>query len=312
MFARDEPARPAPLSWIGPAEDRTTVAASPVGDGVDTAATINDAGCGVHARIYAIIAGDGQCDLRMSLRSSQWRRHRSPSDLRRMEIETLRAELEKPGRSQAALARAMGFPDNSYVNKILAGTRLIKAAELPLIEAYLKKTAKVADGEESAAEPPEQHIGNTPDFPSGFGMLEHTELVDIPEYDVRLSAGGGQLIDAENIIDTWRLSRRYLEGELRLNPSHLAVVQVEGDSMEPTLRSGDRVLVDHSDRNPAKPGIYAIWDSNATVVKRLEKVPASDPPTVVLISDNKNHHEYRVPAELVNIIGRVVWFARRL
>lgn len=151
-----------------------------------------------------------------------------------------------------------------------------------------------------------------PDLIEGVPTEVIGETVSIPEYDVRLSAGGGKLIEAENIKDYWVFSRRYLESELRLNIASLAVVEVEGDSMYPTLWSGDRVLVDHGDRNPAKPGVYAVWDSDATVVKRLEKIPASDPPMVVLISDNKNHNAYTVPAELVTIIGRVVWYARRL
>lgn len=139
-----------------------------------------------------------------------------------------------------------------------------------------------------------------------------SDLVAINEYDVRLSAGGGALLDTENVIGTWRLPKAYLSSELRLRTRDLAVVEVEGDSMEPTLRAGDRVIVDHSDTNPAKPGIYAIWDSNATVVKRLERVPASDPMKLVLISDNKNHNQYTVEADLVRIIGRVVWYARRM
>lgn len=139
-----------------------------------------------------------------------------------------------------------------------------------------------------------------------------TEMVAVNEYDVRLSAGGGALLDTENVIGTWRFPKSYLDSELRLRTRQLAVVEVEGDSMEPTLRPGDRVIVDHSDTNPAKPGIYAIWDSNATVVKRLERVPASDPMKLVLISDNRNHNQYTVNADLVRIIGRVVWYARRL
>ncbi|WP_298699214.1 XRE family transcriptional regulator [uncultured Brevundimonas sp.] len=138
------------------------------------------------------------------------------------------------------------------------------------------------------------------------------DLVTVNEHDVRLSAGPGALFDEESAVGVWRFSRAYLVNELRLSPASLAVVQVEGDSMEPTLRSGDRVLIDHADRNPAKPGIYAIWDSDATVVKRLELVPYSDPTELVLISDNKNHNQYRVLAELVNVIGRVVWYARRV
>lgn len=137
-------------------------------------------------------------------------------------------------------------------------------------------------------------------------------LVSVPEYDVRASAGGGYIVDAEQIKDVWQFSKRYLVDELRLRPRDLMVIEVEGDSMEPTLHSGDRILVDHSDQNPGKDGIYVTWNGQATVVKRLEAVPYSDPPQVVLISDNKNHNAYTVAAELVKVVGRVVWYARRL
>jgi len=137
-------------------------------------------------------------------------------------------------------------------------------------------------------------------------------MIAVPEYDVRLSAGAGAFNDEERIIDQWQFSRRYIENELRVSPSSLGVVIVDGDSMYPTLWPGDRVMVDMTETNPAKGGVYALFDSDATVVKRVERVPASDPPEVVLISDNKNHNQYRVPAELVTVIGRVVWFARRM
>jgi len=146
-----------------------------------------------------------------------------------------------------------------------------------------------------------------PGEPGAYG-----DLITIPELDVRLSAGPGSFIEHENQVGIWQMSRRYLTDELRVNPVNLAVVEVTGDSMVPTLHSGDRVIIDHSDQNIGRPGVYAIWDSNATVVKRLEVVPYSDPPMIVLISDNKNHNQYTVPADQVQIIGRVVWYARRL
>lgn len=142
--------------------------------------------------------------------------------------------------------------------------------------------------------------------------VEAGAMVSVPEYDVRLSAGPGAFNDDEKIIDYWQFSRRYVENELRVPVSNLGVVTVDGDSMYPTLWPGDRVMVDMTETNPAKGGVYALFDSDATVVKRVERVPASDPPEVVLISDNKNHNQYRVPAELVTVIGRVVWFARRM
>lgn len=192
----------------------------------------------------------------------------------------------------------------TFVRDLLKRGRAPSADALGRLARALETSVAYLTGETNDASPDA--------VPDPSPTLEESELVTVAEYDVRLSAGGGALIERENQSGVWQFSRRYLVEELRLQPSSLAIVEVQGDSMYPTLWSGDRVLVDHSDRNPALPGIYAIWDSYATVVKRLERVPASDPPMLVLISDNKNHNAYTVPAELVNVIGRVVWFARRL
>jgi phage repressor protein C with HTH and peptisase S24 domain len=51
--------------------------------------------------------------------------------------------------------------------------------------------------------------------------------------------------------------------------------------MEPLLASGDRVLIDTSQRVPVPPGIFAIWDGMGLVAKRIEHEPNSDPAMVV-------------------------------
>ncbi|WP_420478265.1 S24 family peptidase [Brevundimonas sp. FT23028] len=213
--------------------------------------------------------------------------------------------LAQIGKNPFEAARDGGLERN-FVNDIINGKKQsVRGDNLAKLAKGLNATsAEVLSGQ--FGDGGEQ---TTPDVDLN---VEAGTMVAIPEYDVRLSAGGGSLVDQEKIIDYWQFSRRYLESELRVSPSSLGVVTVDGDSMYPTLWSGDRVMVDLSETNPAKPGVYAIFDSDATVVKRIEKVPASDPVEVVLISDNKNHNQYRVPAELVTVIGRVVWFARRI
>ena len=57
--------------------------------------------------------------------------------------EILDEELKKSGRSQSALARAMGV-DHAIVNRMVRGLRQIKAVELPLIESYLRATGEVS------------------------------------------------------------------------------------------------------------------------------------------------------------------------
>lgn len=213
--------------------------------------------------------------------------------------------LAQIGKNPFEAARDGGLERN-FVNDIINGKKQsVRGDNLAKLATGLNATpAEILSGEFS-----EGGVETTPDVDVN---VEAGTMVAIPEYDVRLSAGGGSLVDQEKIIDYWQFSRRYLESELRVAPSNLGVVTVDGDSMYPTLWSGDRVMVDLTETNPAKPGVYAIFDSDATVVKRIEKVPASDPVEVVLISDNKNHNQYRVPAELVTVIGRVVWFARRM
>ena len=137
-------------------------------------------------------------------------------------------------------------------------------------------------------------------------------VVEIPEYDIKLSAGGGYLVDREDIKAKWSFGRGYITGELRLNPATLSMVEIVGDSMTPTLYPGDRVLVNHEDTNVYREGVFAVWNGYATVAKRVEVMLGSAPPRLMLISDNKSHNQYEVGADEINVIGRIVWFARRM
>lgn len=136
------------------------------------------------------------------------------------------------------------------------------------------------------------------------------DVVAIREHDVRASAGHGTIVDGESVPDTWQLPRRYVRDGLSLRGGQLDIIEVIGDSMEPTLRSGDKIMVDLGDKNPPVPGAFALFDGDAVVVKRIEKVPQT--PLIRIMSDNPRHGHYDVPAETVNIAGRVVWFGRRL
>ena len=79
--------------------------------------------------------------------------------------------------------------------------------------------------------------------------------------------------------------------------------------MERLLSNGDRIMVDTSQRVPAPPGIFVIWDGTGIVAKRIEHVPHS---RVIIKSLNLEYQTYECDAEDVNIIGRVVWASKRL
>ena len=134
----------------------------------------------------------------------------------------------------------------------------------------------------------------------------------IPEYNVQVSAGGGALVGDENIRSNWPFSANYISSEIRANAKNLSIVEVRGDSMEPTLSNGDRVMINRADIQVSQPGIFVLWDGNGTVIKRVEYIFGSSPAKVLLISDNSIHSRYEVDASEINVIGRVVWAAKRL
>lgn len=156
------------------------------------------------------------------------------------------------------------------------------------------------------------------------GDLSATEATVIKEIDIRAGAGGGGLLDPEATRDEygnsissdgeksdWAFPDYYLR-EIHARPDGTRIIEIIGDSMEPTLSSGDRVMIDTGARIPSPPGVFALWDGLGVVTKRVEHVPNTDPPRLHISSDNPHHESYDRTIEEVNIIGRVIWLARRM
>lgn len=131
--------------------------------------------------------------------------------------------------------------------------------------------------------------------------------VDVPRLPLGASAGPGAFAAGEVPEGQLRFSARWLSRN-GFAPGNLSVIAVEGDSMEPTLRDGDEILVDRGPA-PLRAGIHVIRLDDMLLVKRLE--PAG-PDTIRVISDNPAYGRAEYPAETVEIIGRVVWKGGRL
>lgn len=138
-------------------------------------------------------------------------------------------------------------------------------------------------------------------------------FVRIPEIDVRASAGPGAINSGlEEAKATWLFPEQIVRHEFRTTSNELRMITVEGDSMEPLLSTGDRIVVDTSQTIPVPPGIFVVWDGMGLVTKRVEHIPNSDPPKVLIKSVNESYKEYERTTEEINVVGRVVWMARRL
>lgn len=164
-----------------------------------------------------------------------------------------------------------------------------------------QRKPRSADSSQDEFAPPSK----TQRLPAGFSA--------VAEIDVRASAGPGAIHDGlEEAKETWLFPDLVLRHEFRAQPADLRMITIDGDSMEPLLASGDRILIDTSQRMPVPPGIFVIWDGLGLVAKRVEHVPNSDPSKIVIRSINPAYQSYDRDAEEVNIVGRVVWAAKRI
>lgn len=139
----------------------------------------------------------------------------------------------------------------------------------------------------------------------------------VPEIDARAGAGEGSLGEevvtlkrgeayvGHKVTAEWVFPSTFLRHELRTQPGGIMVLEVVGDSMSPTLESGDRVIIDTTHSRPVPDGVYVIDEGDGPMVKRLQLVRRSDPAEIRILSDNKNHEAYSLRLDDIRIIGRV-------
>ena len=135
---------------------------------------------------------------------------------------------------------------------------------------------------------------------------ESEDFVSVPRLPLDASAGPGAFSAEEISFDSYRFSRRWLL-EMGLDGADLSAIRVEGDSMEPLLRSGDEIFVDRNKR--AGEGVHVVRIGDALHVKQVQ---ASAPGRIALISANDAYAPIELGREEVEVIGRVVWKGGRL
>ncbi len=136
--------------------------------------------------------------------------------------------------------------------------------------------------------------------------------VDIISLDLSVSMGPGTLIEDMVEEDPVKWDIGLLRALTRSPFQQLRQIKGVGDSMEPTLRTGDRVLIDTSDRTLSRMhGIYWIDHFGAHGLKRLR---AAGHGRIVISSDNKvaGGPDFEVDADELRIHGRAIWFGREL
>ncbi|MBF0184293.1 MAG: helix-turn-helix transcriptional regulator [Magnetococcales bacterium] len=143
------------------------------------------------------------------------------------------------------------------------------------------------------------------------------EFCHVPRFGVQL--GSGRLVQSEHLVDNLSFKVSWIEQVMGLDIRELALVHVTGDSMEPTLKEGDILLLDRrgftqssQQKVVRSDAIYVLLRGDELVAKRLQ---FGFDGSLTVQSDNPAYASQSVAAEQMiqlPIIGRVVWVGRRV
>ncbi|SFR87131.1 S24 family peptidase [Sphingomonas jatrophae] len=211
-----------------------------------------------------------------------------------MEDDAARAALDAHriarGHDYAALSRVVGR-NAAYIQQYIkrGSPRRLAERDRRLLAAFLGVPDAALGGPEPAPAP---------------------DLVTLPRLSVAASAGPGALGE-EHAIGRIALDAAWLRQLAPHGTADLALLSVEGDSMEPTLHDGDEIIVDAAaTRRPLADGIWVLRHDDALLVKRLARAAAGG---IVIISDNRAYPPSGPhPPAALRLIGRVIWSGGRV
>ncbi|QNE31911.1 S24 family peptidase [Sphingomonas sp. NBWT7] len=135
---------------------------------------------------------------------------------------------------------------------------------------------------------------------SVLGGAAPEQEVAVPYLSLAASAGRGAVAGPETVLRTVAFTARMLRDE-GIDLGAASMIDAVGDSMLPTIRAGDRLLVDRSDRRVAATGIYVVRRDEDLLVKRVR----ADRSGLTLLSDNPDYPPIACAPDEATVIGRV-------
>lgn len=209
----------------------------------------------------------------------------------------LKYEMQKRGISSARLATDAGVK-TSFIYDIISG----KSAN--------PSTVKLARVAESLGVSLASLVNTTPQ--PELIETQPGDTLFIPQLTVDYHTSNPTPGTAHEEQAPVSFSRQWISAHLHVPERNLRWMRLTDDSMEPTLCRRDLLLLDCSAQSASPPGIYALLERNALLVKRLERVGAPGEEHLRVISDNPQYSTYERSVFDARILGRVLWFGRVL
>jgi hypothetical protein len=136
-------------------------------------------------------------------------------------------------------------------------------------------------------------------LPQLVGELSPTRVMPFAEH-FRFEADTGEVEFVESADLSIAVAERVLPSWAQ--DDHLTCVRAAGDSMEPTIRGGDLVVVDQDQRVPVDNQLFVVRTGGGVIVRRLHRIGDH----WHLVGDNLGHLSRPMAAD-DRIVGRVAW-----
>jgi len=214
------------------------------------------------------------------------------------------------GQTQKEFAREIGVSEPT-MNHYETGKRVPNAEFLARLIEYVKcDPGWLLTGRGESA----LNIqGDTTEGPCEASKPASEGYVYVPRFQWDLGLEAQIPLQSSQIVDHLAFRSEWVRSELEVEPAELILMSHSGDAMEPTLRSGDLLLVHCQPGKVSQEGIYLMSMPRGLCIRRIEWQSEG---AVILNVDNpkassKELH-LQIQVVLENVIGRVVWMGRSL
>jgi phage repressor protein C with HTH and peptisase S24 domain len=205
------------------------------------------------------------------------------------------------------LARAMGVSPSAFRKWLKGEAEPSRERLVALAHAASVGVAWLAEGE--GPTPTFAQPGDNRRRSSGHDTTTETDwgqFVLLP-HQAEAAAAGSVTPPNPSGSEWMALRHDWVRATCGIEPSEVLLEIASGDSMTPTIRDGNLLLVDTTERAFGNFGIYVLEIDGQRLVKRVQRKHDG---SLVLISDNTAYQPDSVDkttADNVVIVGRVVW-----
>jgi phage repressor protein C with HTH and peptisase S24 domain len=205
------------------------------------------------------------------------------------------------------LARAMGVSPSAFRKWLKGEAEPSRERLVALARAAGVGVAWLAEGEGPTPEFDKNSAGRRKSSGAEASLeMDWGQFVLLPKRP-KAAAAGAETPPRPSSSEFIALHQDWVRSVCGVEPDQLVLEIASGESMIPTIRDRDTLLIDTSDRTFQNFGIYVLEIDGHRLVKRVQRKHDG---SLILICDNNAYQPDTIDkteADQVTVIGRVVW-----